>query len=363
MTHRLPISNRGFTLRELLVVLLLATVAAAAVAPAVDAARERDRRARCASNLRQTGQAIQMYANENKGNFPRTRFNPRNSSRVALFTNWDAKDPFGEDGPQSNDVTAAVFLLLRTQDITAETMLCPGDTAARPIHFGPAAVEGDAGEGVVDPVSTLDPPPDEDYRGRPATRPTTRPGREIPGWPPKPVGPPVAESVQDISNFPAPINLSYSYINPYPSQPAMDAGWKLNYTLASDFAVAADLNPGGPTVAKAQPKQMPTTAAVRAGAVKFSESMRKANSPNHGGFGQNVLYADGRVEWQPTPFCGMPRDNPRARDNVYTRWVGAGRGPDEDRAADPIVGPVMDPLDSVLLPTAASRNAAGARER
>ena len=35
----------------------------------------------------------------------------------------------------------------------------------------------------------------------------------------------------------------------------------------------------------------------------------EANSPNHDFKGQNVLYADGHVEWQDHPYCGVRWDN------------------------------------------------------
>ena len=370
MRSRLSRPRRGFTLKELLVVLLLAAGAAAAAAPTAEALRERDRRIRCAGNLRQIGQAIQMYANENKGNYPRTRYDIRTVTKVAAFTNWQAADPFGEDGPRPNDVTAALFLLLRTQDIPPDAFLCPGDAAARPIRFGQQHSEGGPADGVADPVAALDADAGDGAgtgRRDPQTRPAQPGAVELPGWPPAPAGPPVAETAQDISNFPDPANLSYSYINPYPSPAAFDAGFKLNFTLPSDFAVAADINPGGPGPVKVRPGQMPPgNSGLRQPATqpstnwKFDTLMRSANSPNHGGFGQNVLFGDGHVEWQPTPFCGMQRDRQQVRggqaqrDNIYLRDLSTPGG-----GVDQIVGPVSDQLDSILLPTAAAGRAAG----
>jgi len=51
--------------------------------------------------------------------------------------------------------------------------------------------------------------------------------------------------------------------------------------------------------------------------------LARANSNNHGRAGQNVLYADGHVEFQNSPFCGMLRASTfggtnTMRDNIYT---------------------------------------------
>ena len=60
------------------------------------------------------------------------------------MTNWDqldptpraytaamAANPFAADGPAPNDVTAMMFLLLRTQDIAPEVFTCPYGDAER----------------------------------------------------------------------------------------------------------------------------------------------------------------------------------------------------------------------------------------
>ncbi|MFI5377726.1 MAG: type II secretion system protein [Tepidisphaerales bacterium] len=100
-------------------------------------------------------------------------------------------------------------------------------------------------------------------------------------------------------------NLAYSYANPYPDANAVAAGYTLTGKMHAAFAVAADLNPG--------------TGAGN-------------NSRNHEGRGQNVLYADGHVEWKTSTKCGWNGDD------IYVNKNGVVQ-------ASPV-----DATDSVLLP-------------
>ncbi|MDR1281692.1 MAG: DUF1559 domain-containing protein [Opitutaceae bacterium] len=65
--HRHP----GFTLIELLTVIAIIGILAAIIIPTVGVVRGKARAAQCASNLRQIGLAMNLYADENKDTFPK----------------------------------------------------------------------------------------------------------------------------------------------------------------------------------------------------------------------------------------------------------------------------------------------------
>jgi len=99
------------------------------------------------------------------------------------------------------------------------------------------------------------------------------------------------------SNFTSGRYLSYSYASPFST--AYKSGF--NDTQLSDFALLADKNPGviGGPAFDAPPLDLAA-----------------ANSRNHRRAGQNVLYADGHVQFQMTPYCGTGVAD--RRDNIYT---------------------------------------------
>ena len=64
---------RGFTLVELLVVIGIIALLISILLPALNQAREKAKRVQCANNIRTFGQAVHLYANQNKGKVPMHR--------------------------------------------------------------------------------------------------------------------------------------------------------------------------------------------------------------------------------------------------------------------------------------------------
>jgi len=126
MREKNLLTKRGFTLVELLVVIAIIAILIAILLPALNAARERANRTKCASNLRQLSQAIRIYASDNKDHYPRTKY-VNNNQGVQCFTGNGFPDPF-MGGVSDNDATAAMFLLARAGLVRMETFVCPSSS-------------------------------------------------------------------------------------------------------------------------------------------------------------------------------------------------------------------------------------------
>lgn len=77
---------RGFTLIELLVVVAIVGILASLLLPALASAKSKGRQAKCASNLRQIGLALVLYADDHDGWMPGTTHQTTDTNRSWIFT-------------------------------------------------------------------------------------------------------------------------------------------------------------------------------------------------------------------------------------------------------------------------------------
>ncbi|MGA2496417.1 MAG: hypothetical protein ABSH20_01675 [Tepidisphaeraceae bacterium] len=266
--------------------------------PALNAAKERANRVKCASNLRQIGQALQLYANDNKM-YPRTyydyavaaSFKPdfTGGAKTSPSSNPFLAAPNGTVG--TNNVLAAAFLLVRTVDINQEVFVCPSSSQQKDTFGG----------------GTL--------------------------------------TSKDVSNFTSAANVSYSFANMYPTGKLTDkgimvaSGYKWSPNVTADFAIAADRNDGF-TTANAGVVAALTSSSVPA-------QQRLANSRNHEQDGQNILYNDGHVEWAQTMWVGANKDGIFTAAKLSIEgWQDS---PDTASKDTTTTDPQLD-LDTILLP-------------
>jgi prepilin-type N-terminal cleavage/methylation domain-containing protein/prepilin-type processing-associated H-X9-DG protein len=177
----------AFTLIEVLVAIGIIVVLMAILLPAIEHARHKAYIEKCASNLHQIGIALTLYQNDNHQHGPRTAYDPAGPPTAG--TGGSAADPFAANGPAANDVTAAVFLLARTEKLPTMLFVCPYND-------------------------------DTDFKAD-------------------------AANIQTRSNFTNyKMNLAYSFADMYPSDAAVTAGYQWGSHISPTFAVAADMNPG-----------------------------------------------------------------------------------------------------------------------
>jgi prepilin-type N-terminal cleavage/methylation domain-containing protein/prepilin-type processing-associated H-X9-DG protein len=208
----------AFTLIELLVVIGIIGVLLGILLPAMEHVRHQGYIDKCASNLRQIGLAISMYTNDNQGNYPRTLYDP--TMPLTEGTGFNAADPFQPGGVSANDLTAAPYLLLRSEHLPAEIFICPYNDDTN--YF----------------VDQANPAQHSNFTD----------------WTK---------------------NLAYSFANPYPSLAVANSGYRLTNHLRGDFPVAADMNPGVTPYAN-------VTAAQIGGSERVNEQANSRNHEQDG---------------------------------------------------------------------------------
>jgi prepilin-type processing-associated H-X9-DG protein len=215
--------RHGGTIVDLVAVVGVIGALTAMLVPMLLTARERSGRTHCMVNLRKIGYALREYSDANRGYLP--------------VVSWSAammepEDGIESPGPQRARMPDALAMLLRTQRVSASTLICPN-------------AEDQAEQAAIVRRSSA-----FDY------------------------------AVHSAAATPS------------------DEGFRWDAGLPGTFALAADRGPGfiGGELAAAEIDS-------------DTGPLGMENSRNHGRRGQNILYADGHVEFRMTPLAGMKSDH------------------------------------------------------
>lgn len=100
--------SKGFTLIELLMVIAIIGILASMILPALSKAKGKALRISCVNNLRQTGLAFRMWADDNDGRFP-----------------W--RLPAGSGGSGGESEAWKSFALIHSEVSTPRVFRCPSD--------------------------------------------------------------------------------------------------------------------------------------------------------------------------------------------------------------------------------------------
>ena len=271
-------STKGFTLVELLVVIGIIALLISILLPSLSRAREIANRAKCAANLKQVGEMLMLYSNEqNPQAFPRGYYNG-STSVMGFMTQvtQDNKvtDPFGARSAACvNNVSQIFWLMLRNEDMVPGALICPSS------NFTPDTYTANQAVG------------------------------QAPGLQ---------------SNFSTTNTLAYSIEAAYGSTTAgsaVDQGFKwIPAAWTANMALAADINPG--TSANGSQSISGAASVLNVRTSSSTKDQTGGNSFNHQRQGQNVLYGDGHVEWQNNQFAGYNQDPIYVSDTALTTAPG-----------------------------------------
>jgi prepilin-type N-terminal cleavage/methylation domain-containing protein/prepilin-type processing-associated H-X9-DG protein len=130
-------TKRAFTLVELLVVIGIIALLISILMPALGQARRKAQAVMCMSNIKQIYTAMQMFAQDNKGQLPRPYFvgdlgmssptDPAQQTILGKVCAWTQRAPNAAGHVDMRDESGGLWRYIGGQGTREQIMMCPGD--------------------------------------------------------------------------------------------------------------------------------------------------------------------------------------------------------------------------------------------
>ncbi len=289
--------RKAFTLVELLVVIAIIAMLLAILMPALNKVREMAYRMVCATNLSGMGKAMLTYSQDYEEEYPRAGTGGCEWDNVGLL-GWTWDDPY--DYPATNEdatVSASLYLLVKYGDVTPKQFICKAtndkkfDLSNYPQRSGDCSELEDAWDFGDHLTST-----------------------KVGPWD----------------------HVSYSYQWPYSIYSAHAAS-------SPSLAIMADKNPWYDDDTQVTVKMIElSTDPLTKDEFISRDNVVAANSANHDGEGQNVLFNDIHVDWSRNPCAGLEEDN------IYTPQIEV-KSEEKPQAKDLMIGTVLTPGEYSIM--------------
>jgi prepilin-type N-terminal cleavage/methylation domain-containing protein len=312
--------RKGFTLIELLVVVAIIALLISILLPSLARAREITKRAVCASNLRGIGQAMKVYANDNADWYPCTQFQEttgggdgENGVTYITYLGANITVPMSTDLLGFVHPSRSLFMLVIDGSCTPKQFTCPS--------------AGDSEDDL------------RNYTGTPTASQLGKDRFDFRGYPflsygyQMPFGPKAKPNE----------NLSPQCAVMSDKGPYFEAGDPPSGGFPNDAADKSKISEGAP--GPGQPIQVADATDVPSLLALATEKWSTANSPNHTKEGENVLFADGHVEFVKKPIVGVNYDNIYTQQGTDRTLLSSMLG---NQPAD-MMGPVTL-TDSMIIP-------------
>ncbi len=280
--------RKGFTLIELLVVIATIALLMAILMPALARVRVIANMVACGSHLKDIGNGIFMYAQENNEKYPKAGLRGVQWSSTGTISQWNAQkraDAFAGE-PSQATISSSLYLLIKYGSCTPSLFVCNSDGDTEEFKIQEYNESGQGGGGGQSAISLK------------------------------------LDDAWDFGPQPG-LHCSYSYHMPYSfslstgGADTSTTSYALNASCPAVNPLCADRNPFLDKDAEYAQSQIPgETQPYLDNSGQFKDPDGVFNSAAHQRSKQNVLYNDGHVIAE--PLCTVGYED----DNIWQAWPG-----------------------------------------